>query len=54
VPYTVVQVRLDSGPNLTTTWTGPADPVIDEPVVVSFQQIGDAVTLPEFGPGEPS
>ncbi|MHA4854524.1 Zn-ribbon domain-containing OB-fold protein [Rhodococcus sp. MSC1_016] len=54
VPYTVVQVRLDSGPNLTTTWTGPTDPVIDEPVVVSFRQIGASVTLPEFGPGVPS
>ncbi|MEU0508052.1 MULTISPECIES: Zn-ribbon domain-containing OB-fold protein [Amycolatopsis] len=54
VPYVVVQVRLDSGPNLTTTWTGRADPVIGEPVVVSFREVGDSVFLPEFGPGGPA
>lgn len=50
VPYVVVQVRLDSGPNLTTTWTGAADPVIGEPVAVSFRTVGDDTVLPEFGP----
>lgn len=50
VPYVVVQVRLDSGPNLTTTWTGAGDPVPGEPVVVSFRKVGDGVFLPEFGP----
>lgn len=51
VPYVVVQARLDSGPNLTTTWTGAADPVPGEPVAVSFREVGDSVWLPEFGPG---
>jgi uncharacterized OB-fold protein len=51
VPYTVVQVRLDSGPRLTTTWTGSSAPVIDERVAVSFRQVGESEFLPEFGPG---
>jgi uncharacterized OB-fold protein len=50
VPYTVVQVRLDSGPRLTTTWAGTDDPRIGDPVAVTFREAGDAVVLPEFGP----
>lgn len=55
VPYVVVQVRLDSGPAITTTWTGAADPVVGEPVAVTFREVGrretgEPVVLPEFGP----
>lgn len=50
VPYVVVQVRLDSGPRLTTMWAGTADPVIGGAVGVSFRVVGDGVALPEFGP----
>ncbi|NKY51934.1 Zn-ribbon domain-containing OB-fold protein [Nocardia vermiculata] len=50
VPYIVVQVRLDSGPNITTTWAGDAEPVIGEPVSVSFRTVDEHTPLPEFGP----
>lgn len=50
VPYTVVQVDLDSGPRLTTTWAGGTDPEIGGPVAVSFREVDDGVVLPEFGP----
>ena len=50
VPYVVVQVRLDSGPRLTTTWSGADDPQIGGAVVVSFRDLGDGGALPEFGP----
>ncbi|MGD9528505.1 Zn-ribbon domain-containing OB-fold protein [Pseudonocardia sp.] len=55
VPYVVVQVRLDSGPRITTTWTGAADPVVGEPVGVAFREVGrhpggEPAVLPEFGP----
>lgn len=50
VPYVVVQVRLDTGPRLTTTWTGPGDPEIGGAVAVSFRALDDGSTLPEFGP----
>jgi uncharacterized OB-fold protein len=53
VPYVVVQVRLDSGPRLTTTWAGPADPVVGGVVGVSFREVGDGVVVPEFGPVTP-
>ena len=50
VPYVVVQVELDTGPRLTTSWTGTADPVIGGAVSVSFRQVGPDAWLPEFGP----
>ncbi len=50
VPYVVVQVELDSGPRLTTSWTGTNSPVIGEAVEVSFRQVGPESWLPEFGP----
>lgn len=53
VPYVVVQVTLDSGPQLTTSWTGAKDPVIGHAVAVSFRSVtkGDVTRwLPEFGP----
>ncbi len=50
VPYIVVQVELGTGPRLTTSWTGAEDPVIGEPVTVSFRQVGDDAWLTEFGP----
>jgi uncharacterized OB-fold protein len=50
VPYIVVQVKLDSGPRLTTTWASDADPVIGEPVAVSYREAGESAWLPEFGP----
>lgn len=55
VPYVVVQVTLDSGPRLTTSWTGHGDPVIGEPVTVSFFAVRRGETerwLPQFGPVE--
>src|SRR5215217_123795 len=39
VPYVVVQVRLDTGPRMTTTWAGAQDPVIGEPVSVSYREV---------------
>ena len=56
VPYVVVQVTLDSGPRLTTSWTANRDPVIGEPVSVSFFSMtkGDVERwLPAFGPRQP-
>jgi hypothetical protein len=50
VPYVVVQVKLDSGPRLTTSWTGTNDPIPGAPVTVSFRHVGGGVHLPEFGP----
>lgn len=50
IPYVVVQVELDSGPRLTTTWSGQHDPACDEPATVGFAEIRDGVVLPEFGP----
>ena len=50
VPYIVVQVELDTGPRLTTSWAGSEDPLIGEPVAVSFRELADGVWLPEFGP----
>lgn len=50
VPYVVVQVQLDSGPRLTTTWAGSDDPEIGAAVAVSFRELADGVALPEFGP----
>jgi len=50
VPYFVVQVTLDSGPNLTTSWTGAEAPVIGSPATVSYKKLADEVTVPEFGP----
>ena len=53
VPYVVIQVQLDTGPRLTTSWTGPQLPRIGEPVAVSFRQIADGIALTEFGPPPP-
>lgn len=50
VPYVVVQVELDSGPRLTTSWAGQADPEVGERVAVSFRAVRPDVYLPEFGP----
>jgi uncharacterized protein len=52
LPYLVVQVRLDSGPRLTTSWAGDqeADPVCGQRVAVSFREVREGVVLPEFGP----
>jgi uncharacterized OB-fold protein len=50
VPYVVVQVALDSGPRLTTSWAGEHDPVCGEHVGVRFQAVDEEVVLPEFGP----
>jgi len=50
VPYVVVQVQLDSGPRLTTSWSGADDPITGAPVQVSFRRAGADVYLPEFGP----
>ena len=50
VPYIVVQVELDTGPRLTTTWTGSEDPVMGEAVTVSFRPAGEDAWLTEFGP----
>ncbi len=56
VPYVVVQVTLDSGPRLTTSWTGDRDPVVGEPVAVAFFSVtkgDDQRWLPQFGPAAP-
>ncbi|MDQ2849251.1 MAG: OB-fold domain-containing protein [Actinomycetota bacterium] len=53
VPYVVVQVTLDSGPRLTTSWTGQDDPVTGEPVAVSFLALHKGEQerwVPQFGP----
>jgi uncharacterized OB-fold protein len=50
VPYYVVQVTLDAGPNITTSWTGATAPEIGMPAVASFRQVNDQIYLPEFGP----
>jgi uncharacterized OB-fold protein len=52
VPYVVVQVTLDSGPRLTTSWTGADDPRAGEVVMVSFRHLGRGAYLPEFGPAD--
>jgi hypothetical protein len=52
VPYEVVQVELDEGPRLTTTWAG-GEPRVGLPVHVVFRRVADGVALPEFAPGEP-
>lgn len=48
VPYEVVQVELEEGPRLTTTFAGE-DPEIGMPVQAVFRTVDDA-TLPEFAP----
>ena len=56
LPYVVVQVTLDSGPRLTTSWTGYRDPVIREPIAVSIfavRKSDDERRLPQFGPPGP-
>ncbi|WP_103380682.1 Zn-ribbon domain-containing OB-fold protein [Pseudonocardia dioxanivorans] len=50
VPYVVVQVRLASGPRLTTSWAGGEIPVCGERVEVRFRALGDGATVAEFGP----
>lgn len=53
VPYVVVQVELDTGPRLTTSWDCPRDPRVGERARVSFLQLDDGVALPQFGPASP-
>jgi uncharacterized OB-fold protein len=50
VPYVVVQVELDSGPRLTTSWAGREEPACGQRVGVSFREVAPGVVLPEFGP----
>lgn len=52
VPYVVIQVELDTGPRLTTSWTGGADPVVGQRATVSFRPLAEGMALPEFGPAE--
>jgi uncharacterized OB-fold protein len=53
VPYDVVQVELDEGPRLTTTFAG-TDPASGLRVRAVFREAGDGVVLPEFAPEERS
>jgi uncharacterized OB-fold protein len=50
VPYTIVVVRLDEGPRMTSTLVGadPADVRIGLPVEVVFEDVTPEVTLPRF------
>jgi uncharacterized protein len=50
VPYVVVQVKLDSGPRLTTSWAGDGDPACGQRVEAHFRGVGDGGALVEFGP----
>jgi uncharacterized OB-fold protein len=50
VPYVVVQVTLDSGPRMTTSWAADTDPALGQAVAVRFREVGPGVALPEFGP----
>lgn len=52
VPYVVVQVELDTGPRLTTSWTGDQNPIIGDRAAVSFRTLDDTTALPEFGPNQ--
>ena len=49
MPYVVVQVRLDSGPRLTSSWSGPDAPVCGQRAGVRFRDVGDGVRVAEFG-----
>lgn len=51
VPYEVVQVELEEGPRLTTTWAG-REPQVGMPVRVVFRRVADGTVLPEFAPRE--
>jgi uncharacterized OB-fold protein len=52
VPYVAAIVELDEGPRVMTNIEGIAlDEVrVDLPVVVSFKEISDDVTIPVFRP----
>ena len=50
VPYDVVQVTLDSGPRLTTSWAGTGSPACGQRVTASFRPLPEGAALVEFGP----
>ena len=50
VPYVVVQVKLDSGPRLTTSWAGDADPACGQRVAARFRRVTEDAALVEYGP----
>jgi uncharacterized protein len=52
IPYVVAIIRLAEGPRMESNITGckVEDVRIEMPVVVSFDDVTDAVTLPKFKP----
>ena len=52
VPYVAAIVELDEGPRVMTNIEGIAldDVRVDLPVIVSFKEISDDVTIPVFRP----
>lgn len=51
VPYDVVQVELDEGPRLTTSFAGD-DPAVGMRVRAVFREASEGIVLPEFAPEE--
>jgi uncharacterized OB-fold protein len=49
VPYNVIVVRLDEGPYLVSNLID-ADPAVGLRVTVTFTDIDDGLTLPQFRP----
>ena len=51
VPYNVIVVRLDEGPYMVSNLVDHgSDPVIDQPVEVTFKRIDGDFAIPQFRP----
>jgi uncharacterized protein len=54
LPYNIAVVELAEGPRLNTTITGIANDglQVGMPLIVTFEDVGEGVTLPKFRPVE--